>query len=140
MVISMVHCPNCLRKLPKECVCNISNDEKIYRFAVQAYREAQLIRQILRGEKPKVKVYLMQECIEENILEVKLIPIDCDVNIKRRNDFDVSVIIQVQATHKAMGVIAILYDCRQKPLYKRIIPVPLHPNDTTFIRWNLGWD
>ena len=97
----MVTCWDCLKTLPYDCVCPVSDKTKSLRWAEKVVREAELFIAILEGFKPTIKIN-GKNCISRTkIVNVGTIEIDTE---------DVTF---------ASNIVAVLLDKNGVPLYRR---------------------
>ena len=122
----MVTCPDCYESLPYDCVCNRTDEEKLNRFQDLSNKEIELLKAVLRGFRPKIKVEHLDEffrIIAEEIFETK---------VRKRDNF----LIELRCSFKKRGAYARieLLGADNELLYRRII----EPGDCTEVSWILG--
>jgi len=119
-----------MKKLPDECTCNISEEEKIKRFFELAIREFKLCLAILDGYAPKLKFGEHElKPSEIKIMGTKvMLSYDIDPETSKKIDFDENTPI-------------ILFDDEGKPLYRRKFGrfwIKVEKGVSIAIHWELG--
>lgn len=97
----MVTCWDCLKTLPYDCVCPVSDKTKSLRWAEKAVRELELFVAILEGFKPTIKINGKNRISRTKIVNVGTIEIDTE-DVIFAND-----------------IVAVLIDKNGVPLYRR---------------------
>ena len=137
----MPTCYECLRRLPDECICPITPEEKLDRWLDAAKREAELIRALMRGGyKPRVEAYLFRE--EEGKEEPLRLTarVKCrveSIKVKKKGEFAWKITAKIRMPDDGCFLEVILYDVEDKPLYRRFIMGEFLAADLVEIHWKL---
>jgi len=129
-----------LKKLPNECVCPITPEEKLERWLDASIREAELVRALMRGgHKPRVEAYLFRE--EEREGELRLTArVKCrveSVKVEKMREFAWKITAKIRMPDDGRFLEVILYDVKDKPLYRRFIMGEFLAADSMELNWHL---
>jgi len=85
----VVTCWDCLRTLPYDCICPVSDKTKSLRWAEKTIREVELFTAILEGFKPTIRVNGKNCITKTEITDVGGIEIYVKADIKKSDEVNV---------------------------------------------------
>lgn len=118
----MVTCWDCLRTLPYDCVCSVSNKTKSLMWAEKAIRELELFTAVLEGFIPIIKINGKSYVAETKIIDAGSIKLSLEVEVKKGDDLS-----------------PVLLDKNDAPLFRRVYSKENLVNVvSSHISWNIG--
>jgi hypothetical protein len=121
-----------MERLPDRCTCPTPYRKKITNWLNLVKREAQLIMEIHENNyKPRVEFILYNgnsivEKITDNYQPVKI------------NDYNYEMVIEIRPQTKINKLLAILYDTKNKPLYRHKYETLVVPPNSIKFYWRIG--
>ena len=137
----MPTCYECLRRLPGECICPITPEEKLERWFDAAKREVELIRALMRGEhKPRVEAYLFKGEEKLTFAVAEAVRVRCkieSVKVEKMREFGWKITAKIRIPDDGELLEAILYDVEGRPLYRHVLVGKFLGADLVEIYWKL---
>ena len=134
----MPTCYECLKRLPDECICPITPEEKLERWIDAAVREVRLIQALMRGEKPRVEACLYREEGGEVLRFAARVRCSVEsIKVKKMREFAWRITAKIRIPDDGGFLEATLYDVEGKPLYRRVLIGEFLAADLVEINWDL---
>jgi hypothetical protein len=128
----MVTCYRCYERLPDRCTCPTTYRKKIAKWLKLVRREAQLIIEIHENNYNPIiefRLYNGNKIVEKIVNSYQP---------REINNYNYEMVAKIFPKTKVNKLLAILYDTRNKPLYRHRNYMTIIPPDGVEYHWRIG--